>query len=73
MKFIAIDLETANSCQSSKAKYLAKHLIVCGGLQADRIARKEGVKLREKVVGFRGDYYELNDHPHHTTFFTATP
>ena len=47
---------------TSKAKYVTKHLIVCGGLQADRLAKKDGVKLREKVVGFRGDYYELNDH-----------
>ena len=45
---------------TSKAKYVTKHLIVCGGLQADRLAKKDGVKLREKVVGFRGDYYELN-------------
>ena len=50
---------------TSKAKYLANHLIVCGGLQADRLARKDGVKLRERVVGFRGDYYELNDHAKH--------
>ncbi|MBT5146958.1 MAG: FAD-dependent oxidoreductase, partial [Flavobacteriales bacterium] len=28
-------------------------------------ARKDGVKLRERVVGFRGDYYELNDHAKH--------
>jgi L-2-hydroxyglutarate oxidase len=50
---------------TSKAKYVTKHLIVCGGLQADRLAKKDGVKLREKVVGFRGDYYELNDHAKH--------
>jgi len=50
---------------TSKAKYVTKHLIVCGGLQADRLAKKDGVKLREKVVGFRGDYYELNDHARH--------
>ena len=50
---------------TSKAKYMTKHLIVCGGLQADRLAKKDGVKLREKVVGFRGDYYELNDHAKH--------
>jgi len=36
-----------------------KVLIACAGLHADRIARKDGVKLRERVVGFRGDYYEL--------------
>ena len=50
---------------TSKAKYVTKHLIVCGGLQADRLAKKDGVKLHEKVVGFRGDYYELNDHAKH--------
>jgi L-2-hydroxyglutarate oxidase len=50
---------------TSKGKYFASKLIVCGGLQADRLARKDGVKLREKVVGFRGDYYELTDQGKH--------
>jgi len=50
---------------TSKSNYLATKLIVCGGLQADRLAKKDGVKLKEKVVGFRGDYYELNDHAKH--------
>ncbi|PCJ80041.1 MAG: L-2-hydroxyglutarate oxidase [Bacteroidetes bacterium] len=53
------------SVMTSKSTYFAKHLIVCGGLQADRLARKDGVKLKEKVVGFRGDYYELNDDAKH--------
>jgi L-2-hydroxyglutarate oxidase len=39
----------------------AKHVVYCGGLQADRLAKKDGVKLKEKVVGFRGDYYELTE------------
>ncbi|MCG8575106.1 MAG: L-2-hydroxyglutarate oxidase [Flavobacteriales bacterium] len=43
----------------------AKRMIFCGGLQADRLAQKDGVKIKEKVVGFRGDYYELNDHAKH--------
>ena len=50
---------------TNKGRYRADKLIVCGGLQADRLARKDGVKLRERVVGFRGDYYELNDHAKH--------
>lgn len=50
---------------TNKDKYLADKLIVCGGLQADRLARKDGVKLKEKVVGFRGDYYELTDQAKH--------
>lgn len=43
----------------------AKKLIFCAGLQADRMARKDNVELKEKVVGFRGDYYELTDQAKH--------
>ena len=50
---------------TSKQTIKSKFLIVCGGLQADRLAKSDGVKLKEKVVGFRGDYYELNDHAKH--------
>lgn len=50
---------------TNKAIYRAKKLIFCGGLQADRLAKKDGVKLKEKVVGFRGDYYELTDQAKH--------
>ncbi len=46
-------------------RFLAKKLIFCAGLQADRLARKDGVALKEKVVGFRGDYYELTDQAKH--------
>jgi L-2-hydroxyglutarate oxidase len=51
--------------RTNKATYFAKKLIVCGGLQADRLARKDGIKLKEKVVGFRGDYYELTEQAKH--------
>lgn len=51
--------------KTNKSVYLAKKLIVCGGLQADRLAKKDGVKLKEKVVGFRGDYYELTEQAKH--------
>ena len=50
---------------SNKQSYRAKHIIVCGGLQADRLARKDNLKIKEKVVGFRGDYYELSDEGKH--------
>ena len=46
-------------------KYEAKHLVFCAGLQADRMAKKSGVALKERVVGFRGDYYELTEQGHH--------
>jgi len=50
---------------TSRNKYLTKYMIFCGGLQADRLARKDKVKLKEKVVGFRGDYYDLTDQAKH--------
>lgn len=50
---------------TNKATYTARKLIFCGGLQADRLARKDGIKLKEKVVGFRGDYYELTEQAKH--------
>jgi len=46
---------------TSKSKYQTKKMIFCGGLQADRLAKKDHVDLKEKVVGFRGDYYELTE------------
>jgi len=50
-----------STLHSSKGNYTADYLIFCAGLQADRLAKKDGVKLKEKVVGFRGDYYELTE------------
>jgi L-2-hydroxyglutarate oxidase len=43
----------------------AQYVVYCAGLHADRLAKKDGVKLKEKVVGFRGDYYELTDQAKH--------
>ncbi|WP_083261373.1 L-2-hydroxyglutarate oxidase [Crocinitomix algicola] len=43
----------------------AKKIIFCAGLQADRMAKKDQVNLKEKVVGFRGDYYELTEQAKH--------
>jgi len=46
---------------TDKNTYKAKKLIFCGGLQADRLAKMDEVKIKEKIVPFRGDYYELTD------------
>lgn len=50
---------------SKQHKFAARYVIYCGGLHADRLAKKDGVKLKEKVVGFRGDYYELTPQAKH--------
>jgi (S)-2-hydroxyglutarate dehydrogenase len=50
---------------TSKGEFIAKKIIFCAGLQADRMARKDGINLSEQVVGFRGDYYELTEKGKH--------
>jgi (S)-2-hydroxyglutarate dehydrogenase len=54
-----------SSIETNKGTINARHLVFCAGLQADRLAKKDGVDLKEKVVGFRGDYYELTDQAKH--------
>ena len=57
--------EVTSKIITNKATFESKYLVFCGGLQADRLARKDGVKLKEQVVGFRGDYYELTEQAKH--------
>jgi (S)-2-hydroxyglutarate dehydrogenase len=38
------------------------HTVFCGGLFSDRLAKKDDMKLKMRIVGFRGDYYDLEDH-----------
>ncbi len=45
--------------RTSKAKLRGSQIVVCAGLQSDRIAQMDGLKLDMQIVGFRGDYYEL--------------
>jgi L-2-hydroxyglutarate oxidase len=58
-------LASSSIIQTNKGDIEARYLVFCAGLQADRLAKKDGVKLKEKVVGFRGDYYELTDQGKH--------
>ncbi|MEX2379536.1 MAG: L-2-hydroxyglutarate oxidase, partial [Vicingaceae bacterium] len=51
--------------KTSKNSYQSKYFIFCGGLQSDRLAQKDGVEAEMQIVGFRGDYYELEDHAKH--------
>ncbi len=57
--------DTHSTIVTNKGKFDASYLVFCAGLQADRLAKKDGVKLKEKVVGFRGDYYELTEQAKH--------
>lgn len=61
---LATDSHTG-TVRTAKATYRAKCVIFCGGLQSDRLARADGVKVKEQIVGFRGDYYELTEKGRH--------
>ncbi len=36
-----------------------RYLVVCGGLMADRLAKKMGVDIDFRIIPFRGEYYRL--------------
>jgi L-2-hydroxyglutarate oxidase len=57
--------ENINVIKTNRNTYKSRFVIFCGGLQADRLAHKDHVDLKEKVVGFRGDYYELTEEAKH--------
>jgi L-2-hydroxyglutarate oxidase len=60
-----VDVDGQKRIRTRQQTYTAKHVVFCGGLQADRLARKDGLDLNMSIVGFRGDYYELADHAKH--------
>jgi L-2-hydroxyglutarate oxidase len=45
--------------QTTSGDVICKHLIGCGGLQADRVARICGVEPGVQIVPFRGEYFAL--------------
>ena len=47
---------------TSKGEIKSEHSIFCGGLFSDKLAKKDSLKLKMKIIGFRGDYYDLEDH-----------
>jgi (S)-2-hydroxyglutarate dehydrogenase len=47
--------------QTNKGDFTANHVIFCGGLQSDRLALKDGVDQKMRILGFRGDYYDLSE------------
>ena len=46
---------------TSLGVYNSRFLVFCGGLHSDRLARKDKVNLDMRIIGFRGDYYDLTD------------
>lgn len=51
--------------QTTAGDLRARHLVNCGGLQSDRVARLCGVDPGVTIVPFRGEYYDLKPHARH--------
>ena len=46
--------------ETSRGRFKTDHLTVCGGLQADRLAKMAGIDIDFQIIPFRGEYYQLN-------------
>jgi len=58
-------LSDALVLETARGAVHCRHLINCGGLHSDRIARMCGVDPRLQIIPFRGEYYELKPERHH--------
>jgi L-2-hydroxyglutarate oxidase len=45
--------------ETEKEEFTAKQLIVCAGLQSDRMAEKSALESDFRVIPFRGEYYDI--------------
>lgn len=58
---VSIDVEpTCATTLPVRERLYAKQLVVCGGIQADRLARLAGLDVDFQMVPFRGEYYRLD-------------
>ena len=57
--------EDSSTVHTARGTYTTRYAIFCAGLQSDRLARRDGARVRERIVGFRGDYYELTEQGRH--------
>jgi L-2-hydroxyglutarate oxidase len=51
--------------ETSKGTLIAKHIINCAGLYADRVAQMTGEKTDVQIIPFRGEYYTLRPESRH--------
>ncbi|HQQ93812.1 MAG TPA: L-2-hydroxyglutarate oxidase [Bacteroidia bacterium] len=53
--------DTYTTVISTTQRFKTSYLISTSGLQADRVAKKEGKRSDAAIIGFRGDYYDLTE------------
>ena len=54
-------VEKLSEIHTNLGVFNSRYLVFCGGLHSDRLARKDKVELDMRIVGFRGDYYDLTE------------
>jgi len=53
------------SIQTSDGVIEASQVVNCAGLHSDRVARQSGQRMKERIVPFRGEYFELKPEAEH--------
>ncbi|MFE3441647.1 L-2-hydroxyglutarate oxidase [Nocardia sp. NPDC059180] len=53
------ETDTGVTAAGPSGSWAARALVVCAGLQADRMARLAGLRIDTRIVPFRGEYYQL--------------
>lgn len=51
--------ENYKELYTKNEKFKGKYVVFASGLQADEMAKLDGIKLSSRIVGFRGDYYNV--------------
>ena len=57
----SIEKTETTTIHTSLGDYKSRFMVFCGGLHSDRLARKDKVDLDMRIVGFRGDYFDLTE------------
>lgn len=55
-----VSIDVAPVGAGERERIYAKQLVVCGGIQADRLATMAGLDVDFQMVPFRGEYYRLD-------------
>lgn len=51
--------------ETNEHTFLSDKVIICAGLQSDRVAKTDNLSLKLQIVGFRGDYYKFKEEAKH--------
>ena len=47
--------------KTNQHEFSTEKVIICAGLQSDRVAKKDDLSLKMQIVGFRGDYFKFKE------------